>query len=136
MTNSKCVAMIIQNKIPIEWMKFNMYIEEDIYRNIPMLVFRVDEICPENLIEKLKGCVEHFSGILDWKIFKDPLSRRGNYLLTISELEIMHEAYNKGEIEYDQKKYFGIEKYKKYCECAIKDIPLLAKHIDENFKIY
>ena len=69
-------------------------------------------------------------------MFKDPLSRRGNYLLTISKLEMMHESYYNGDIEYDQKKYFGIENYKKYCECAIEDIPLLARHIDENLKNY
>lgn len=48
------VGKIIHEKIPIEWMRYNMYIEDDKYRNIPMLVFRVQDSCPNSMIEELK----------------------------------------------------------------------------------
>ena len=133
--NDKCVAMVVRKKMPIEWMRFNMYIKDDIYRNVPMLVFRVKEFCSGDLIEKLMKCVRDFQGSVDWKVFKDPLSKRGNYLLTISELEGLHRKCYEEKIEYNQKKYFGMEVFMKYCECAVEDIPLLARHIDEKLHV-
>ena len=32
----KCIGKLIHSRIPIEWMRYNMYIEDDRYRNIPM----------------------------------------------------------------------------------------------------
>lgn len=129
--NEKCIGNILYAKLPIEWMKFNMYIEADKYRNIPMLVFRLQESCPKYMLDNLKKSIENFEGILNWKLFKDPLSRKGNYLLTVSALEDMHRKCYIGQIQYNQKDYFGVEKYKKYCDCAIYDIPMLAKHIEK-----
>lgn len=127
----KCVAMTICKKLPIEWMRFNMYVEEDIYRNIPVLVFRVEENCSTNIINNLIRCVEEFDGAVKWKVFKDPLSKNKNYMLAISELEMMRNAYREKRKVYNEKEYFGIEKYMEYCECAVDDIPILAKYIDE-----
>lgn len=129
--NEKCIGKILHSKLPIEWMRFNMYIETDKYRNIPMLVFRIQESCPENLIDNLKNSVDNFEGSVNWKVFKDPLSRNGNYLLTVSELEDLHRKCYAGQVQYNQKDYFGVEYFKKYCDDAIQDIPMLAKHIAE-----
>ena len=35
------------------------------------------------------------------------------------------------QIRYNQVDYFGTERYKKFCDDAILDIPMLAKHIAE-----
>ncbi len=128
-SKEKCIGKIIHSLIPIEWMRYNMYIEADRYRNIPMLVFRVEESCPEDLLEKLKNCVEAFQGTVKWKLFKDPLSRKGNYLLTVSELENMRKKYQENRNLYNEKEYLGVEAFKTYCECAIQDIPFLAEYI-------
>jgi len=127
--NETCIGKILHSKLPIEWMRFNMYIEADKYRNIPMLVFRVHESCPDSLIEKLKNCVNNFKGKQNWNVFKDPLSGKGNYLLSISELEDLYKQCYVRQIQYNQIDFFGIDKYKRYCDCAIQDIPMLAKHI-------
>ena len=127
----KCIGKLIHSRIPIEWMRYNMYIEDDRYRNIPMLVFRVQDSCPENIIDSLKKCVDAFKGNLNWKMFKDPLSRKGNYLITISELEVLHRECCAGRVQYNQIDFWGAEKYKKYCDDAIQDIPMLEKHIEE-----
>ena len=93
----KCIGRLIHSRIPIEWMRYNMYIEDDRYRNIPMLVFRVQDSCPSNIIDSLKECCE-------------------------------------GRVQYNQRDFFGAEKYKEYCDDAIQDIPRLAKHIAEKLR--
>jgi len=128
----KYIGEIIHSRIPIEWIRFNMYITSDIYKSIPMLVFRVKSFCPENMIKNLKYCIDNFCGKERWTMFKDPLSRKGNYIITISELEKLHWKCYLGQIQYNQKKYFGIDSYKRHCECAIQDIPMLAKNIEKN----
>lgn len=130
----KCIGRLIHSCIPIEWMRYNMYIEDDRYRNIPMLVFRVQDSCPPNIIDSLKECVDTFKENRKWKLFKDPLSRKGNYLITISELEVLHKECCEGRVQYNQRDFFGAEKYKEYCDDAIQDIPMLAKHIAEKLR--
>lgn len=96
-----------------------------------LLVFRVQDSCPENIIDSLKECVDTYKGNLNWKLFKDPLSRKGNYLITISGLEVLHRECCAGRVQYNQIDFWSTEKYKKYCDDAIQDIPMLAKHIAE-----
>ena len=129
----KSVAKVICKKIPVDWIRFDMYFQDDIYRTIPMLVFRVKESCSENMILELIKCVEAFEGKVKWKMFRDPLSKSGNFVLTIAKMEDLHNKCNKGQIDYNQKLYFGITTYNKYCECAIEDIPLLAEYIDNKW---
>ena len=125
------VGKIIHERLPIEWMRYNMFLSNNKYKNIPMLVFRVQASCPDSMIEKLKNSVNNFEGKLNWIVFKDPLSKKGNYLLSISELEELYKQYNAGQTQYNQMDFWGIDKYKDYCDCAIQDIPMLAKHIAE-----
>lgn len=129
--NETCIGKIIYSKLPIEWMRYNMYIEDDRYRNIPMLVFRVQESCSENIVDALKECIDNFEGKISWKVFKNPMTRKGNYLLSISELENLYMQSYSEQIQYNQKEFFGAERYKKFCDDAILDIPMLAKHIAE-----
>lgn len=129
--NETCIGKIIHSKLPIEWMRYNMYIEDDRYRNIPMLVFRVQESCPKNLVDTLKKCIDNFEGKKSWKVFKNPMTKKTNYLLSISELEDIYMQSYSEQIQYNQIDYFGTERYKKFCDDAILDIPMLAKHIAE-----
>ncbi|MCR4678982.1 MAG: hypothetical protein K5679_09515 [Lachnospiraceae bacterium] len=128
----KLIGKLIYSRIPIEWIRFNMYLEDDVYRNIPMLVFRVQNSCSINLINRLKECVDTFNGKLNWKLFKNPLSKNGNYIITISELETLYKECYAGRAEYNPIEFFGMDKYKKYCDYAVQDIPNLAKHLDDN----
>ena len=127
----KCIGKLIHSRIPIEWMRYNMYIEDDRYRNIPMLVFRVQDSCPENIIDSLPPYVLDAEVNLKGEVGVDPLSRKGNYLITISELEVLHRECCAGRVQYNQIDFLGGEKYKKYCDDAIQDIPMLEKHIEE-----
>lgn len=127
----KIIGKIISNKFPVEWMRYNMYSSDDIYNNIPMLVFRFSNSSMNERVKELERCVDGFQGINSWKVFRDPLSRKGNYLLTLAIMEgIRKECYEKG-INYDEKELLGDRKYRLYCEQAILDIPLLAEHIEK-----
>lgn len=129
----KIIGKIIYNYFSVEWIRFNMYLSENIYTNIPVLVFRLREDVVKEQVKELKECVANFEGEMKWKVFKNPLSKTGNYLLTIAIMEeIRKECYEKGII-YNERKILGIEKYKLYCERAVHDIPLLAKHIEYYF---
>ena len=108
-----------------------MYIEDDRYRNIPMLVFRIQASFPENLIDTLKACIDNFEGRVSWKVFKTPMKRKANYLLSISELEDFYLQSYLEQNQCNQADYFGTERYKQLCDDAILDIPMLAKHIAE-----
>lgn len=43
-----------------------------------MLVFRVQESCPENLVDTLKECIDSFEGKISWKVFENPMTRKTN----------------------------------------------------------
>ena len=129
----KVIANIIHSNLPIEWMRYNMFSSNNIYKYIPLLVFRLDTSNEDTKIEKLEKCVASFKGKSSWKVFRDPLSRKGNYLLTIAIVEsIRKECVSKKKV-YNEQDYLGKDRYKLCCERAIQDIPLLAKHIDEYF---
>lgn len=129
------IGKIIQNKLPVEWMRFNMFLFDDIYRNIPMLVFRVHEQKIDTQIEELKNCVADFQCKCEWKVFRDPLSNKGNYLLTLAIMEAIHKVYSKKRDSYNVREYLGIEIYNSYCEQAVQDIPMLAEHIGKCFSL-
>lgn len=129
----KMIGKFIHEKIPITWMRYNMFSSEDIYKNIPLLVFRVSNTGIDGKMKMLEKCVASFEGKNAWKVFKDPLSRKGNYLLTLAFVENMRKECQEKKTVYNEQKYLGNDKYKWYCEQAIQDIPLLAKHIEKCF---
>ena len=129
----KIVGKIIHHNLSVEWMRYNMFSSKNIYKNIPMLIFRLDTSNRAKEIDDLQKCVSGFEGNDLWKVFRDPLSRKGNYLLTIAIVEKIREECRDKDIVYDEKNYLGEDKYKSCCEQAVEDIPLLARHINEYF---
>ena len=130
----KIIGKIIHKKLSIEWMRYNMFSLNNIYKNIPILVFRVSGSEKNDQVKKLESCVASFEGKSSWKVFRDPLSRKGNYLLTIATVEKIRKVCHEKGIIYNERDYLGNERYKLYCEQAIQDIPLLAKHIERYFE--
>lgn len=130
----KTIGKTIHNILSVEWMRYNMFSTNDIYKNIPMLVFRVNETNSKEQLIKLEKCISDFKGTISWKLFRDPLSKNGNYLLTIAIIETVREECHKKIFMYNEREYFGEETYKLYCEQAVQDIPFLAEHISNYFK--
>lgn len=100
-----------------------------------MLVFRINDSNTNEQIRNLENCVACFRGRSLWELFRDPLSRRGNYVLTLAVIKKIREECYENNIVYNVRECLGNEKYELYCEQAIQDIPLLAKHIIEFFEI-
>lgn len=69
----KIIGTIICNKLPVEWMRYNMFSSKDIYINIPILVFRLSKSDSNERVIEPGRCVESFQGQNSWKVFKDPL---------------------------------------------------------------
>ena len=130
----KVIGKIIHNRLPVEWMRYNMFSSNNIYKNIPVLVFRINESDMGDQLKKLEVSVESFEGKNTWKVFKDPLSGKGNYLLTLALMENFRKECHEKNIVYNEKEYLGNERYKLCCERAIQDIPLLAEHIKKCFE--
>lgn len=124
------IGRIIHDKLPIEWMRYNMYKEEEKYKCVPMLVFRFHKSCSLTEFYTLQKCVDNFTGNMKWTIFNYPASEN-KYLLTISEMQDWYKTNSVLEKPCSQEEFWGIEKYKTICELAIKDIPNLAKQIEE-----
>lgn len=132
-SEERIIGKIIHNNLPIEWMRYNMYSSNNIYKNIPILVFRINESDTWEQLIKLKKCVSDFNGNNKWKVFKDPLSRKGNYLLTLACMEKIRKDCCEKDVIYNEQEYLGSDRYRFCCEQAVQDIPLLAKHIEKCF---
>lgn len=127
----KKIGKIIYNKIPIEWMKYNMFSVNDIYKNVPMLVFRYDDKCPIELRQKLINAVLTFNGREKWNVFRHPATRKENYILSIEQMESALKKIYDNKYSCSIVNIIGPETYKKYCENAVKDISQLAIYIND-----
>ena len=130
--DERLVAYILESKISLEWIRYNMYDSDDIYRNIPILVFRFDETCNESISERLNKVITSFSGIEKWCIFRHPVTRKETYILSIEQWRDILFTRDKMLLEKKIELFKKSDEYRKCCKGAIEDIPLLAKYIEEN----
>lgn len=114
--------------LPVEWIKYTMFHIEEKYLHVPMLVFRLIE--KDNKFEKFVECINAFEGNSKWVVFRNPFSRKENYILSIYELKEMYQI-DKEELP-SQREYFG-DGYEKICDNAISDIVELTEHIKNWF---
>lgn len=102
----KVIGKIIHDRLPVEWMRYNMFSSNNMYKNIPILVFRLKESNKDGQMKKLEVCVESFEGKNTWKVFKDPLSRKENYLLTFAQMENFRKECYEKNVVYNEQEYF------------------------------
>lgn len=127
------IGRLISENMDVEWMRFNMYDEFNIYASVPMLVFRINE-GDQDRIRRLKEYVFEFEGHNRWSLFICPLTRKKNYILSIEMLENLYNKVAEGEINnFDPRLIWGEEKYKKVCNDAVQEIPELAEYLDKFF---
>ena len=79
----------------------------------------------------MKKCIEGFKGKLKWDLFLDAYSRKRNYIVSIKELKDYYISHMNNKDWINQCEYWGEAKYKKMCDDAIEDIPMLAQKIEE-----
>lgn len=122
------IGKMLKEYVPIEWMRYKMFHVDDVYSSIPMLVFRLEQ--KDDKFDMLLKCIDNFKGNARWEIFRNPYTRKENYLLTVSEVKQMYQE-EKEKLMY-QKDFFGDE-YIEICDKALSDIPGLARHIEKWF---
>lgn len=86
-----------------------MFHTENKYIHIPMLVFRITENRDE--LSASIECVKAFEGNSKWEVFKNPFSRKDNYILSVCELKEMYQTDR--EVLPFQRDYFG-DNYEKF----------------------
>jgi hypothetical protein len=135
MNNTTLIANYLKENFQIEQIKYNMYIEDDIFCRIPVLIFRFAKEVDESVYTEMKKIVEAFQGEIAWTIFESFYGKRvKNYLLSPCALYKMQEDMYRNEKMMSEKEYFSDEVYRELCIKSISDIPNLFKYIQENFK--
>ncbi len=134
MSNATLIADYLKENFPIEQIKYNMYVEGDIYHRVPVLVFRFVKDIDKTLYDELRESVESFQGKIKWTVFKSFYGKKiKNYLLCPEKLyEMERELHNRGET-LSEKDYFSNQEYKELCEDGVSDIPHLFTHITKTF---
>ena len=130
----KSIAEIILKLFPIEWMRYKMYVSENIYRNIPMLVFRLKNTFSIEAFNEFRHWIALYDGITQWKVFGDPLSKKDNYILSLAILEKLRQQCQFDRRKYNEKEMLGEVQYKKYCEKGVEDIPNLVVYLKNIYK--
>lgn len=135
MSNSLILANYLNDNYPIEQMRFQMYLEEDIYHEIPSLMFRFSKELDDSIYDVLRICIESYVGNLEWTELQSLVAKRVKNHLICPRRYYEHLKYAfENNILLSDKEYFSEEEYKEICEKAIADIPNLFEHIKKNFK--
>lgn len=122
------IGKLFKEIFPIEWLKYNMFHNEDIYLSIPYLLYRYEEGYDKICELELKKCLKTFKGNLEWVTYHPDYIQNQNYILTLKVYyDKLMDCEEKGCF-CEVKKEFG-EKYEELCEKAIEDIPNLECHI-------
>lgn len=128
------IGHLIHENIKVEWMRYNMYKESDVYAFIPMLVFRICDEEENGKIECLKKCILDYKGINRWRLFINPLTKKKNYILSLEIVEKMYNEVAEGIFSnYEPMAILGEKEYKKVCITAVQEIPELEFYLEEYF---
>ncbi|MDA1477497.1 hypothetical protein [Bacillus changyiensis] len=134
-SNSFILADYFKENFPIKQMRHGMYDEEDIYYQIPKLVFRFEENADQKNYVELKKCIESFKGNLEWTLFQSFIAKKvKNYVIAPKKIFEMQKQLFEQNRRSTEKDYFTEEEYRFLCEKGIEDIPDLTKHIKSVFK--
>lgn len=127
----KAIGYEVRNILSIEWMRYNMYNVEDIYRCIPFLLFRVSD---DTNLDRFIHCIDTYRGKEKWVIYTYPYSKRHvNYVLSIDVNRTIYEKCYKNHMNYSPESILTISDYKEHCEKALDDIPQLLDWIKKEF---
>lgn len=131
--HSLLIFKTLQKHFCFEQARCEMYVAQDIYYEIPRLVFRLKEDDNEKYTE-IKDCIERFNGNLKWTVYRSPYSRKGNHILGPNILFETELQLSQKQIPIKVEDFIPREVAKYTCERAIEDIPRLAEHIHTCFE--
>jgi len=67
------ISYYLAENFEMEQMRFNMYHPDNVYHEIPTLIFRFSKVYGDGIYDEFKNCIEKFKGNLEWEV----LSRFG-----------------------------------------------------------
>lgn len=129
--SSNLVAYSLAKLSTYEWVRYNMYVEEDIYHRVPGFYFRFRNA--GDLYHELIECIDAFQGNLQWKLYPGLETRNQNY--TLEPLEAYQARLTDQYKQNLDLKEILDGKYNEICEKAIKNIPALSNHIEKWFHV-
>ena len=124
---SQRLAYTIKKHIQFEWVRYDMYSEMDIYREIPMLVFRFFSE-DEKMYSIIKKGLDEYNGNVKWILYKGFYTTK-NYVIEPYKSYVAREQNYKKEICISLRD--TLQDYKDICKLAIQDIPNLCSYIDK-----
>ncbi|WP_435924028.1 hypothetical protein [Paenibacillus sp. DYY-L-2] len=125
------MAYTISKLGTFDWVRFNMYSEDDIYKTTPGFYFRFSN--GGNLYNKLKECIKEYEGKLSWSMYMSRDTKHQNYIIEPSEVCVAKST--KEYYEYYDVRRILKERYGYICETAIEDIEPLCNHIETWFNL-
>ena len=114
-----------------DWVRFDMYFEDDIYKTTPGFYFRFSN--GGDLYSKLQDCIKEYEGKLNWTMYMSKDTRNQNYIIEPNEVYAA-KSTNEFYEHYDVRRILK-ERYSYICEAAIEDIEPLCRHIENWFNL-
>lgn len=130
-----CIADYFYKHFPMKQLVRQMYSKNNVYSQIPELIFRFSDLLSDEIYIDLKHCVDSFSGNLKWTIFENFYGKKTrNYSLVPGKLYLMNKQLYEENQVMGADKYFAAKEYKEICEKSVADIPALCEYIQQNFR--
>lgn len=125
------MAYTISKLGAFEWVRFNMYFEDNIYILPPGFYFRFEN--GTELYNKLEECIRAFDGKLNWIMYLSTDTKHKNYI--IEPIEVYLAKSTDGFSEHYDVRAVLKDRYNYICETGIEDIDPLCKHIEDWFNL-
>ena len=106
-----------------------MYTLEDVYFNIPFLSFILWDPCDKKAINSICSALESYVGICKWCLYKEAMSRKDVYVISIKELNDYDSFTSQNKICISARAFFGETEYKLLCEKAVADMEALCEWV-------
>lgn len=137
MENETIIAELFMHFMSLSQIRIRMYSPENKYRNIPFLLFKINDES-DNKLQYLKNVIDKYDGCVKWTIYLHPYNRRPTYILSTKEDEqwCFDYFYSKQRGGLSQMEYYGKDAFEKYCDAAIADIPHLATYLEKSMNLY
>ncbi|HOP94073.1 MAG TPA: hypothetical protein PLP24_11975 [Acetivibrio thermocellus] len=110
---------------PFEWVKINMFDEENPFLYPPAFTWRYHD-CEVKIYAEIFECIHSFKGNVEWTMYK--VTR--NYVIEPSQFHIIRLTEGSHNLKSILK-----EKYKDFIGKAIEDVPMLCAYIEDKFDL-
>lgn len=129
--DNELMAYVMSKISSFAWVRVSMFSEENIYEKPPIFCWRYTKNTDEEVYHRINECVSKFEGNIEWQMNKGSglFSDSGrNYGI---QPKFVRDVYRKYGFERMPK--ILESDYKQELQKALRDVPLLAAHIEREF---